>query len=183
MPGPTGPDMKVWDAPLRILHWSLAAGIVAGWFTRHARGDVHDWVGYAAWAVVMARIAWGWAGTEYSRFSQFVRGPVHTLGYARRVVSTGAPRYVGHNPLGGWMTVALLAAVFIVCLSGWMSTTERWWGIEWVGNLHLWSTYLVLVMVGVHLVGVLHSSITHRENLVAAMLHGRKSPPRAADVD
>jgi cytochrome b len=174
---------RVWDPLLRFLHWSLLISVVAGWFTRHSPGRIHEWVGYAALAVVVVRVLWGFAGPHYARFAQFVRSPVATSAYLSAVISGSAPRYVGHNPLGGWMTVVLLTVVGLVCVSGWLYTTDRFWGIAWVGNTHLWLTYLLIGLVALHLLGVAWSSFKNRENLVAAMFHGRKATPRVGDVD
>jgi cytochrome b len=169
--------------PVRVLHWSLAAGIAAGWFTRHSAGSVHEWVGYAAWAAVVARVAWGFSASPYARFGQFVRTPGHTGAYLRALLAGRAPRYLGHNPLGGWMSVALWVTAFAVCLTGWMYTTDRWWGVAWVGDSHLYLTWALLGMVALHLGGVVFSSLKHRENLVGAMVHGRKRPAAPGDVD
>ncbi|HUQ75267.1 MAG TPA: cytochrome b/b6 domain-containing protein, partial [Burkholderiales bacterium] len=125
--------MPVWDAFVRAAHWTLAICIVAAWLTRR---EVHEWAGYTAGALVALRILWGFVGSRYARFSQFVRPPAATLAYARAVAAGRAPRYLGHNPLGGWMIVALLAGVILTVASGWLSVTERYWGVAWVQGAH-----------------------------------------------
>ena len=84
------------------------------------------------------------------------------------------PRYLGHNPLGGWMIVALLLMVGLVGASGWLYTTDRFWGVAWVEELHEQLSNLLLILVALHVAGVLYASYRHRENLIAAMIHGRK---------
>jgi cytochrome b len=172
----------VWDLPIRVGHWTLAAGVAAAWLTKTGAGRWHEWVGYATLALVALRIAWGFAGPRYARFGQFVRSPAATLAYAARVLGHGAPRYLGHNPLGGWMIVTLLAAVAATGVTGWLYTTDRFWGVEWMENLHEACAILVLVLVTLHVTGVIVASLRHRENLVAAMIHGRKRPPVGDDV-
>jgi cytochrome b len=166
--------VRVWDPLVRIGHWSLVACIAAAWFTREGYGVWHERIGYAALAVVCIRIAWGFAGPHYARFSQFVRAPAATLNYARGVMTASEPRCLGHNPLGSWMIVFLLALITLVCLSGWLYTTDRYWGVQWVGELHETLTYVLLASVALHVSGVALASFRHRENLVAAMVHGRK---------
>ena len=169
-----GRMLRVWDAAVRILHWSLVLSVAAAWLTRHSRGSWHEWLGYAALAVVAARLAWGFAGAGYARFSDFVRPASVTAAYARDVLAHREARFLGHNPLGGWMVVALLALVALVGATGWLYTTDRYWGVEWVEELHETLSDVLFAFVGLHIAGVVFTSVRHRENLVAAMLHGRK---------
>ena len=171
--------MRVWDAFVRVAHWTLAACIIAAWF---ARGAPHEWFGYAALGVVAPRIVWGFAGPAYARFGRFVRGPSRTLAYARRVLARQEERHVGHNPLGGWMIVALLGTVVLVGASGWLATTDRYWGVEWVQDLHEVLADVLAALAALHVAGVAYSSLRHGENLVGAMITGRKRPPAAGDV-
>ncbi len=102
MVSPVGrPAVRVWDPLVRIGHWLLVASVAAAWFTRHGGGVWHEWIGYAAVAIVAFRILWGWVGSRYARFAQFIRRPSDTIAYARGVVGGTEPRYLGHNPLGG----------------------------------------------------------------------------------
>ena len=171
--------MPVWDTFVRVAHWTLVLCVIAAWF---ARGAPHEWLGYAALAVVLSRIVWGLAGSRYARFAQFVRAPTSTLAYAGRVLARREERYVGHNPLGGWMIVALLGMLILVSASGWLATTDRYWGVEWVQELHEALADALVVLAFLHVGGVVYSSVRHRENLVGAMLTGRKRPPAAGDV-
>ncbi|HWM28238.1 MAG TPA: cytochrome b/b6 domain-containing protein [Woeseiaceae bacterium] len=166
----------VWDPLVRIGHWLLVTSVIAAWFTRHGGGIWHEVIGYAALAVVAVRLVWGMTGTRYARFADFVRGPRGTLAYARQMWRGAEPRHLGHNPLGGWMIIALIITVIVITISGWLYTTDRFWGVAWVDMLHSKSTDVLFVLVALHVAGVLYSSWRHRENLVAAMLHGRKRP-------
>jgi len=180
--GEPPPPIQVWDPLVRAGHWLLAASVAAAWFTREGWGRWHEWLGYATLALVALRLAWGWTGPRYARFSQFVRGPADTARYARRVLSAGEPRHVGHNPLGAWMIVALLSLTALAALSGWIYTTDRFWGDERIENLHDTLSTVLLVLVGLHVAGVGIASLRHRENLVGAMIHGRKRPPEDDDI-
>ena len=171
--------MRVWDAFVRIAHWTLVSCVIAAWF---ARGALHEWLGYAALVVVLLRIVWGFSGPRYARFAQFVRGPSPTLAYAERVLAREEARYLGHNPLGGWMIVALLGMLILVSASGWLVTTDRYWGVEWVEDLHEALADALVALALLHVGGVVYASLRHRENLVGAMVSGRKRPPAAGDV-
>ena len=176
-------DARVWDPLVRACHWSLVAAIAAAWFTRHGQATWHERVGYAALAIVALRVIWGFAGTRYARFAGFVRGPVATLDYARQVLAHTERRHVGHNPLGGWMIVALLAFAALAAGTGWLYTTDRFWGETWLEALHRWLTYGLLGLVALHVAGVVFTSRRQRENLVAAMLSGRKRAASGNDIE
>jgi len=129
-----------------------------------------------------ARLPWGWLGPRHARFADFLHPPRHTLAYARSFLAATAPRYLGHNPLGGWMVVALWAAVAATSATGWLFTTETYWGIEWVEKLHKWCANVLLALATLHVAGVATACFRHRENLVAAMIHGRKRTPGLSDI-
>lgn len=174
--------MQVWDRLVRSLHWLLVAAVAAAWLTRAGWGKWHEWIGYATLALLAVRVGWGWLGPRYARFSEFVRPPSPTFAYAKRVLAASEPRYIGHNPLGGWMIVALIVATALACLSGWLYVTDAYWGDERVERLHDAIATLLLALAAVHVAGVALASFRQRENLVASMIHGRKRPPAAGDV-
>lgn len=169
--------LKVWDPVVRIGHWLLVASVVLAWLTKAGWDGWHELIGYVSLAIVAMRAVWGWSGPAAARFGTFVRSPAITLDYARQMLARREPHYVGHNPLGAWMIIALLLNVMLVGLTGWLYTTDRFWGVEWVETLHSRLADLLLVLAALHLAGVLYASYRHRENLIAAMLHGRKRTP------
>lgn len=179
-------SVPVWDPVVRVGHWTLVASVLATWITAELGSDTakqaHEWAGYAALGIIALRVAWGWIGPRYARFSQFVIRPAQTLAYARTVAAFAEPRYVGHNPLGGWMVVVLLATAAAAGLSGWLSVTDRFWGVEWVQELHEALGNALYALAGVHVAGVVYTSLRHRENLVRAMLTGRKRAARRGDI-
>ncbi len=176
--------MRVWDRLVRLLHWTLVGSIALAWLSTLGLGIVkwHEPAGYVALAVVASRIAWGFAGGHYARFTQFVRGASATARYAREVAAGHEPRYIGHNPLGGWMVVALLLCVAATATTGWLYTTDMFWGEEWLDQLHQALAWAVLVLASVHVGGVVFTSIRHQENLVSAMFTGNKRPAGGDDV-
>jgi cytochrome b len=107
----------IWDLPLRLSHWGIAASVLGAYLTERA-GPVafrwHAWCGYAVLVLVVFRIAWGWLGPGHARFADFVRGPRAALAYLRRE----GPLYSGHNPLGGWMILLLLTLLLAESATG-----------------------------------------------------------------
>ncbi|WP_426195796.1 cytochrome b/b6 domain-containing protein [Massilia sp. DWR3-1-1] len=170
--------LRIWDLPVRLLHWLLVLSIAGAWITSSRTGPLHEWVGYGAVAIVGARLLWAVKGNAYARFSEFVTPPRASLGYLRQVLTGAAPRYLGHNPAGGAMVVALLACVTLVGLSGWAATTDLLWGYAWPVQVHAALAWLLVGLIALHLAGVALACWQHRENLVRAMLTGDK---RAGD--
>ena len=174
--------VTVWDPLVRIGHWALALTVAAAWLTRSGGGARHEWIGYATLALVALRVMYGGTGPQHARFAGFVRSFEATLDYAHRIPRGREPRYLGHNPLGGWMVVALLVNIALVGASGWLYTTDAFWGDARIEALHSALANALLVLVSLHVIGVVVTSIRHRENLIAAMLHGRKRGPAGDDV-
>jgi cytochrome b len=166
--------IPVWDTAVRVLHWTLVLSVASAWVTRHSPGRWHEWLGYTTLAIVLMRTIWGFIGSGHARFADFIRPVSVTAGYACDVFSGREARFIGHNPLGGWMAVALLTMVALVGFTGWLYTTERFWSVQWVEELHETLSDTLFLFVALHIVGVVFTSIRHRENLPGAMLHGRK---------
>ena len=107
------PRVRVWDPLVRLFHWSLVLSFTVAWLSANSWENLHNWAGYAAGGLVVARVGWGFIGTPYARFTQFVRPPGTVLAYLKAILKGSEPRYVGHNPAGGAMILALLAAMVI----------------------------------------------------------------------
>lgn len=168
--------VKVWDPFVRVFHWTLVALFVIAFATGDEIERVHIAAGYGIATLLGLRLIWGVIGPRHARFASFVRSPREVFAYARDVGNLKAPRYLGHNPAGGAMIVALLAALMATAVTGYMMTTDAYWGAKWVEKLHEALAYGMLTLIGLHVLGVAVSSILHRENLVKAMWTGRKRP-------
>ena len=169
--------VPVWDLLQRLLHWGLASSIALAWWAGEERLSLHIATGYAALAIVSTRTVWGLVGSRYARFRAFVRGPGTVVDYAHKLTQGREQHYLGHNPIGGWMVLALLLCVLVVCVSGILYTTDQFWGVAWVEQTHRASAWTLVALVAVHLSGVAFMSWRHRENLVASMWSGRKRRP------
>lgn len=166
--------VKVWDPFVRVFHWSLATLFAVAYLTGDEIEKVHIAAGYTIAGLVGLRIVWGFIGPAHARFSNFVRSPRDVLTYLRDVALLRAPRYIGHNPAGGAMIVALLVMLIGTCTSGILLTTDAFWGAKWAEEVHEVFANLTVALIVFHVLGVLLASFEHRENLVKAMITGRK---------
>jgi len=166
--------VRVWDPFIRVFHWTLVVSFFAAYFFTEEGDPPHEIAGYIALGLVAARIVWGFIGTKHARFVDFVASLRALFAYVRDVLARRESRYLGHNPAGAVMVVALLGSVAATGITGWMLTTDAFWGVEWVEELHEILATATLVMVGLHVAGVVYESIHQRENLVLAMFTGRK---------
>jgi cytochrome b len=181
--------VKVWDPFVRMFHWSLAAAFAVAYFTG---GDeqlpVHTLAGYVIGALVALRLVWGLVGPQHARFTSFVRGPGEVWAYVKQLVLFKPPRYLGHNPAGAVMVIALLTLLVLTVASGlmlygadqhagplaqWMAAAP-WADEEWLEEIHEVLANLTVFAVVFHVAGVILDSFLHRENLVKAMITGTK---------
>jgi cytochrome b len=181
--GADRPLQPVWDRLVRALHLTLIAAVAVSALSLAWPIGLHRAAGWVAAAAVLLRVGWGVVGPRRARFTSFVLGPAATFGYAGAVLRGRAPRHLGHNPLGGWMVVALLADVAGLALTGWLYTTDRWWGDATVEAVHLALAWALLALVALHVTGALATGRAHRENLVRAMVTGKKPAARPGDID
>ena len=120
-------SVKIWDLPTRLFHWSLVAGILFMWFSAEISDSLMDWhmrVGEFLIALILFRIIWGVIGSDSARFSSLLRSPIATLRYAQTLPSRKPSWHAGHNPLGGWMVIALLLLVLLQASSGLFITDD-----------------------------------------------------------
>jgi cytochrome b len=179
---PPAGRVPVWDLVVRVLHAVLIASVVLAWFSTHRISAAHEPAGSVALAAALLRVLWGFTGSPHARFHQFVRGPRATLHYLRQCLARREPRYLGHNPLGGWMVLALLGCVIGLGASGWLITSDAFWGDERISELHEGLGWTLVALIALHLLGVLFASLRHRENLPRAMLDGAKQAAHEGDV-
>lgn len=183
-------SIKVWDFPTRIFHWSFAAVVILAFAT--SEGDallsLHIFLGTVLVGFVAFRAVWGVIGSRHAQFGDFVHGPATISDYAKRLLSFRPPYSVGHNPLGGWMVLALLGVVLVASLTGMMVIEDGYVGPlsgfagGIFGHLHEGLGSFVMVLVGVHVAGVLAHMVISRENLIRSMFTGLKHPPQGEPV-
>lgn len=179
--------VKVWDLPTRIVHWALVVLIALAWVSGEDEGFlyvVHTYVGYVVLTALVFRFAWGAAGNEHARFSSFVRPWAEVRAYALRFLRLAPPRYLGHNPLGGWMVVALLLTLLAVTVTGLVAAGKQPGALlspfvpgfigEIFGEIHEGAANVLLLLVLLHVAGVLLEWLVSGDNVIAAMIDGRK---------
>lgn len=201
--------IRVWDSFVRIFHWSLVAAVGVAWLTGDEWDDLHVMAGYVVAGLVAARLVWGFVGGKYARFSQFLRAPGTVLTYLRDVLARRERRYLGHNPAGAAMIVALLLVLVGTALSGWLlenplrlaqmpdlpqiiapayadgnddGDRDERGGAEIIEELHEVLANFLLILIALHVAGVVLASVRHRENLARAMITGDKRTPEPGDV-
>ena len=174
--------VRVWEPLVRIFHWSLVASFATAWFTSTSRDETHQWIGLIAAALISFRLLWGFVGSPYARFAQFIRYPRVTLRYIIDILKNREARYVGHNPAGGMMVLALLFGIAGTALTGYLMTTDAWYGEEIMQITHSVFAYGVVILVVGHIGGVILASVRHKENLVRAMVTGNKSQAQDGDI-
>lgn len=166
--------VRVWDRFVRVLHWSLVALFAVAFLT----GDEIEWLhlaaGYTIATLVAMRVIWGFIGSHSARFASFVRGPQAVLIFLKQSLHLQAPRYIGHNPAGGAMIIVLLIVLAGLCATGFAMTTDTYWGSKTLEEVHETLANVMLMLIVLHILGVIVASIEHGENLVKAMITGRK---------
>jgi cytochrome b len=180
--------VRVWDGAVRLVHWAIALAMPALWWT--AKQDQLVWhrrLGYLVLGLVVFRLIWGFVGSSTSLFANFVRGPKSVFDYARQLLGRGKVVVVGHNPMGGWSVVALLAVIvadtslglFSVDVDGLESgPLSRFISFD-QGRLaagwHHWLFNGLLALVGLHLTAIAFYAVIRRDNLIGPMLTGSRT--------
>ena len=172
----------VWDLPTRIFHWSLAMSFAIAFLTTESERwrDVHVLAGYVLLALLAFRLIWGLVGSRYARFAEFVPGPERIRSYLKSLLEGRPSHSVGHNPLGAVAIVALIGFGLASGISGWLLYEDI--GGEWMEELHELISNAMLGIVVLHVAGVLIASWLHRENLIRAMIDGRKRGPAGTGI-
>jgi cytochrome b len=166
--------LRVWDRFVRLFHWGLVGCVLLNYGVVDDGEDLHQWLGYAASALVVARIAWGFVGTRHARFSDFFPTPRRLRHHLRAMRAGRAEFHPGHNPLGALMMLALMATVLGLGLTGYLQGTDRFWGEAWLQDLHAWLGDGLIALAGLHAAAALVMGRLERVKLVTAMVTGVK---------
>jgi cytochrome b len=182
-PAPAVNATRVWDIPTRVVHWSFVLGLPISWWTAETgRLEWHRWSGYTLLALVLFRVYWGLAGSSTARFRNFVRGP----GVIREYLRAAPAVTVGHNPLGALSVLALLGLLLLQIVLGLFAVDVD--GIE-SGPLSLYVSFgtgracaewhevvfnALLALVALHILAVLYYRVIKKQNLIGAMLSGKR---------
>ena len=185
-----GPEVKVWDPLVRVFHWTLVIGFFTAYLTEgdEAWLGLHSWAGYTVLGLVLVRVVWGFVGTRHARFGDFLYRPATVKEYLGGVMRLNPRRYLGHNPAGGLMILLMIVSLLATTvlgvgllaigeqagpLAGWLGGLGHGWEGAFE-ELHEFFANFTLFLVVVHVAGVLVESLLHGENLLRAMVTGRK---------
>jgi cytochrome b len=210
--------IKVWDIAVRVFHWSLVGCFAIAFISAEDFRKLHVVFGYSVLFLVLFRILYGFVGTKYARFSDFLYPPARITDYLKGLLAGRPKHYIGHNPAGGFMIFIMLLSLLALTLTGLKAHGVKGHGplakyeISFMTNafadsdekenhdehdnrkrhsqknhrteineidefweeVHEAMAYLNLFLVSIHIMGVLVSSLVHRENLIKAMITGRK---------
>jgi cytochrome b len=165
--------VRVWDPLIRLFHWSLVAS-VSVCLVLEAGTKIHRYAGYVACGLIVFRLVWGIVGSHHARFASFITGPGPVVRYLRSLTSGSPEHHHGHNPAGAAMIVLLLLALILSAGSGALLATDAYWGDDMVEGFHELVSESLYLLLPIHLLGVVVSSVLHKENLVRAMITGDK---------
>ncbi len=181
-------EIRVWDLPVRVFHWALAAAFAIAYLSEDDWLDIHVIAGYTVAALISFRLLWGFIGSRHARFSDFVQPPREVLAYLKSIISFHPKRYVGHNPAGGAMVIMLLVSLLLTVITGLSvygasEMAGPFSGLfanapEFVGDffeeVHEFFANFTMLLVVFHVLGVILAGLQHGENLVRSMLNGNK---------
>jgi len=173
---PRNGRVPVWDAAVRLFHWTLAALVLLN-LVRDDGDLLHRQLGYVACGVVALRLLWGLVARPPARLSDLKPSWSHTWQYLRALRWREPQAPLGHNPLGVWMVWTLWTLVLLLGLTGWLSRLDAFWGEDWPRDLHALLADALWIALALHLAGVAAMSALQRENLPTAMVTGRKRAP------
>ncbi len=182
-------EVLIWDPATRIFHWALVVFVCVNLFLVDPEGGtatvIHFVSGFAIVGLLIFRFFWGFIGSRYARFADFIYSPSKTVEYGRQLIKRQQPRFLGHNPLGGWMVVALLVVLTAMVGTGLFASSRRAAGpfahlltasqSATAALVHSVLSNVLIVLIVAHLAGVAFDWIITRENLVGAMFTGRKA--------
>ena len=188
--------VKVWDPLVRIFHWSLVSAFFIAYFTEDDFMDLHVYAGYLIGGLIVFRLVWGFVGEGHARFTDFVQQPREVWAYVKSILTRHPRRYLGHNPAGGAMVIALLISLVMTTVSGLaiygadesagplaasLAGTSDFW-TDVLEEMHEFFANATLALVFFHVMGVLMASFHHKENLVKSMVNGMKPEAQKGDV-
>jgi cytochrome b len=190
----SGSRATIWDLPTRLFHWSLVLLIAGAWWTQEQDdSELHARIGYAVLTLLLFRLAWGFVGSDTSRFASFIRGPRSAILYLRGLFgSAPAPGQIGHNPVGGYSVVLMLLCLAVQAGTGlFLYDDEFFWGplndlvseesAEFLHEVHELNFNLLLALIVVHVAAILFYRFGKGQHLVGPMIGGKATlPPGSA---
>ena len=184
----TQDTVKVWDILVRLFHWSLVVAFTVAYLTEDDFEDIHVIAGYVVLGLIIFRLIWGTVGSRYARFNSFMVKPSTAISYIKDIKNHSAKRYIGHNPAGAMMVLALIISLLMTTVFGLMLYgAEEFSGplasvmsdvskstAHTIEEIHEFFANFTLFLIVLHVLGVISASYQHKENLVLSMFNGKK---------
>lgn len=170
----TDKSQPVWDRFVRVFHWTLVSSVLLNYFVLEEGEAPHEWVGYLATALVVARAVWGVIGSPHAHFAAFFPTPARLRRHVQALHSGQPEHHWGHNPLGALMMLLLMTLVLALGVTGWLQGTDAFFGEEWLQELHEGLAHGLLISAGLHAAAALVMGRLERTRLVKAMVTGVK---------
>ena len=165
--------VPVWDRVVRITHWSVAVLVLWDLF-EDSGGPLHRSLGYATAALVALRLAWGVIGSVNARFATWWPRLSLLRRYATSLLAGAPMKFASHNPIGALGMIAMWGLILGLGVTGWLSRLDALWGEDWPRDLHAGLAYTLAALVAVHVSAAIVMSMLHKDNLILAMLTGKK---------
>lgn len=186
--------VRVWDIPVRLVHWSLVLLVIVMFVTGKLGGNWLEWhkrAGFSILGLVTFRILWGFVGSHHARFVNFLRGPKAVAAYMKSATRRNSPHHTGHNPLGALSVVTMLGVLWLQAVMGLFANDDLMLEgpfahlvgkavSDQLTTLHKLNSTLILILIGVHLAAIAFAFFYRKENLVKAMITGDKMSPTSA---
>jgi cytochrome b len=165
-----------WDLGIRLGHWLMATLFLLNYWWLEEGEDLHEWAGYALFAILVIRFIRGFTGPENARFRDFFPTPKRLINNLKNFKAEQLSHQENshHSAIGGLMVLFLLITMTITAVSGWMQELDAFWGEDWVQNLHAWSADAVMIAVVIHVSAVLIIQYRYKVSLIKHMFSGKK---------
>ena len=170
-------SIPVWDVFVRVTHWTVATLVIADLSLLDGEAKAHHWAGYVVLGLVALRLVWGLIGPRFARFSAFPPSLQAARAHLAGVLRGRHELYLSHNPLGALMVYNLWAAIILAGVSGHLMTTDAFFGVDWIEEVHEAVANWLILSVVLHVAGVLFEMRASNVNLIRAMITGEKQIP------
>jgi cytochrome b len=169
--------MVIWDPLVRLWHWSLVAIVASNYWIFEGGDDIHIWLGYGLFALLLVRMWWGiWGSNGYARFSDFYPTPARIRHHIYELRTGTTPRASGHNPIGALMILTTLLAVVYLTVTGFLhEEVDALFGNSFLQDSHKWVADALLILAGIHIAGVLVMQGLTGIPLIKTMITGRRN--------
>ena len=180
-PGARG--IMVWDPLVRLVHWSVALSILLNGTVLDGENKFHEWIGYIAAGLVGIRLVWGFVGPRHARLSAFPPNPFAALRHLSSLSRGEKAVHLSHNPLGALMVYNIWTTILFLGVTGYMMGTLRFFGVDWVENVHEIAFDWLLFSIVLHIGGVIFDTWRTGVPLIRAMVDGRKRIPSSREIE